>query len=74
MAKNAQIEQRPDVADQGVPVGEFMPPAGDEKALAVSAEMIPMIRPEDRSADPVIAQVNPEDVEAWKKHGWVIRE
>lgn len=39
-----------------------------------AAKTVPMIRPEDRSADPVIAQVKPDELENWKKHGWTVKE
>jgi hypothetical protein len=47
------------------------------EGLAAEIEVIntiPMIRPEDRVAEPVIAQVAPTDVDHWKSHGWAVKE
>lgn len=48
----------------------------DEAAQEAPAviDAVSMIRPEDRSAEPVIAQVRPDEVEHWKSHGWIIKE
>jgi hypothetical protein len=49
--------------------------ASEESVKAVEvAATIPMIRPEDRAEDPVIAQVAPADVDHWKSHGWAVKE
>ncbi|MFZ3286548.1 MAG: hypothetical protein WA191_06825 [Telluria sp.] len=36
--------------------------------------VVDMIRPEDRSAEPIIAQVASADVDHWKSHGWIVKE
>jgi hypothetical protein len=43
-------------------------------APEVIANTVPMVRLEDRSAEPVIAQVAPADVDHWKSHGWSVKE
>jgi len=35
---------------------------------------VAMVRPEDRAAEPVVAQVPADKVDEWKREGWIIKE